>query len=60
VWVFLVWAIGSSVVGLAAILVVLWAMRRMGRAQMIEDHSAGRSIVRAQAALEEIARFERE
>jgi hypothetical protein len=57
---FLWWAFACSVVGLAAVAMAVWMMRRMGYRKNIEDESAGRSIVRAQAALDEIARFERE
>lgn len=57
---FLAWALTSSVVALALIVVTVLVMRRMGRTRALEDNSAGRSIVRAQAALDEIARFEHE
>ncbi|MGH8213950.1 MAG: hypothetical protein ACREPP_12060 [Rhodanobacteraceae bacterium] len=57
---FIRWAVASGFAGLISITVVVWAMRRMGHARKIEDNSAGRSVVRAQAALDEIARFERE
>lgn len=58
--VFMYWAIGSSLAGLATLLLIVWTMRWLGYARKIEDNSAGRSIVQAQAALDEIARFERE
>lgn len=54
------WALACGFAGLAVVVVVVWLMRRMGHGKKIEDESAGRSIVRAQAALDEIARFERE
>ncbi|HET7931449.1 MAG TPA: hypothetical protein VFL63_08690 [Rhodanobacteraceae bacterium] len=57
---FLAWALASSVIGMLAIGVVVWAMRRLGHGQRVEDESAGRSVTRAQAALDDIARFERE
>lgn len=57
---FVRWAIASGCVGLISILVVVWAMRRLGYGRKLDDYNAGRSIVRAQAALDEIARFERE
>lgn len=57
---FLVWAFGSSLAGLAAMILGTWLLLRMGYARKIDDNSAGRSIVRAQVALEELARFERE
>jgi len=43
-----------------AMVLVVWAMRRMGYASKIEDQSAGRSVRRAEAAFDEITRFERE
>lgn len=58
--VFLLWAISSSVVGCVAIVLVAWWLRRTRHAAAIEANIAGRSIMRAQAALDEIARFERE
>ena len=54
------WALASSLAALAAVAAVVWVMRRLGYARKIEDNSAGRSVLRAQAALDEIARFERE
>lgn len=57
---FIRWALASGFAGLISIAVVVWAMRRMGYARKVEEHSAGRSVLRAQAALDEIARFERE
>lgn len=57
---FIRWAVASGFAGLASIVVVVWAMRRMGYARKVEEHSAGRSVLRAQGALDEIARFERE
>jgi len=57
---FVGWAIACGFVGLISIAVVVWAMRRMGYGRKLDDYSAGRGIVRAQAALEEIARFERD
>lgn len=57
---FLVWAFASSLVGMLAIVSVVWAMRRLGLGKRVEDESAGRSVTRAQATLDEVARFERE
>lgn len=54
------WAIASGLTGLAVLVVVVWVMRRMGYGRKIEDQSAGRSVLRAEAVLDEIARFERE
>jgi hypothetical protein len=45
---------------LISIVVVVWVMRRMGHGRKLEDLSAGRSVLKAQAELDEIARFERE
>ena len=57
---FIRWALASGVAGLLAAAVVVWVMRRLGYGRKIDEASAGRSIVRAQAAIHEIARFERE
>lgn len=57
---FVLWGVASGAVGLLAMVVVVWVMRRMGYGQKLDDHNAGKGIVRAQAALDEIARFERE
>lgn len=57
---FMLWAISSSLVGLVAVALVVWLMRRAGMARKIEDNSAGRSVQKAEEALEKIARFERE
>lgn len=57
---FLRWTVACGLVGLAAVAVVVWAMRRSGHGRELEDHNAGRSIVRAQTTIDEIARFERE
>lgn len=57
---FMWWAISCSLAGLAACVLVVWLMRRAGLARRVEDSSAGRSVQKAEAVLEEIARFERE
>jgi hypothetical protein len=57
---FIRWGIASGFAGLISMVVLVWLMRRLGYGQKIEDESAGRSIVRTQAALDEIARFEQE
>ena len=54
------WAVACSLFGLAAIWSGVWLMRRRGWGRRFDDNSAGRSVTRAQAVLEEIARFERE
>jgi hypothetical protein len=57
---FMRWAVSSSLVGLAAVGLVVWLMRRAGLAHKIEENSAGRSVLNAEAVLDEIARFEHE
>ncbi len=57
---FMLWAVASGLVGLAGVMLVWWLMRRAGMARKIEDNAAGRSVQKAQAMLDEIARFERE
>lgn len=57
---FMLWAIASSLVGLAAVVLVVWLMRRAGMARKIEDSAAGRSLQKAEAMLVDIARFEQE
>lgn len=57
---FIRWGVATGLVGLMSVVAVAWTMRRMGLGGKIEDHSAGRSVVKAQAVLDEIARFERE
>ncbi len=57
---FMLWAIASSLVGLAAVVSVVWLMRRAGMARKIEDNAAGRSLQKAEAMLVDIARFEQE
>ena len=57
---FILWALACGLIGLAAVAVVVWAMRQFGYGHKIENESAGKSVVRAQAVLDEITRFERE
>lgn len=57
---FMLWALSSSLVGLAAVILVLWLMRRAGMARRIEDNAAGRSVQKAEAMLADIARFAQE
>jgi hypothetical protein len=57
---FMSWAISSSLAGLAACVLVVWLMRKAGMTRRMEDSAAGRSVQRAEAALQEVARFERE
>lgn len=56
---FVRWAVACSLVGLLAVLAVIWTMRRMGYGRVVDDRGAGRSLLRAEAVLEDIARFER-
>jgi len=57
---FVDWALSSSCVGLALVMVVNWLMRRMGYAHVIENNAVGRSVQRMDKFLDEIVRFERE
>lgn len=57
---FIRWTVASGLAGLVSLVAVVGVMRLLGHGSKVEEASAGRSIVRAQAALEEIARFERE
>jgi hypothetical protein len=57
---FMLWAIASSLVGLAGVVLVVWLMRRAGMARKIDDNAAGRSVQKAEAMLADIARFAQE
>lgn len=57
---FALWAIASSLVGLGGVALVVWWMRHAGNGSRLERHAAGNSVIRAQSALDEIARFEQE
>lgn len=57
---FLAWAFASSFIGVVLILGTVWALHRLGRGHAVADEAAGRSIRRAEATLDAIARFERE
>lgn len=54
------WAVLSGVAGLGVAGMAIWLAGRLGYARKLEDHAAGSSVLAAQAALDEIARFERE
>lgn len=57
------WFLVSAVVSVAVLFAIVFWSRRPGReklAQNLENNSAGRSVARAQAVLDEIERFERE
>lgn len=55
-----VWLALNGAFALALALLVYWLVRRAGRVRWLENNFAGRAIVKAETALEEIARFERE
>ena len=57
---FVYWSLSCALVGLAAVALVVWLMRRAGMARKMEDNAAGRSVQKAQAMLDELARFARE
>ena len=57
---FFYWSISSSFVGVVVVVAVVWLMRRAGMAKQIEDNAAGRGLQKAEAVLDEIARFEQE
>lgn len=57
---FLYWSLSSSLAGLAVVALVVWFMWRAGMAGRMEDHAAGRSVQKAQAMLDELARFAQE
>jgi len=57
---FLLWSLSSSVVGLLMVVLAVWLMRRLGHVRVLEDGAVGRSVRKAEAVLEEIARFERD
>ncbi|WP_266169548.1 hypothetical protein [Dyella subtropica] len=50
----------SGLVSLALALVAYWLLRRIGKRRWMEDNFAGKSVMRAEAMLEEIGNFERE
>ncbi|MGN2253609.1 hypothetical protein ACFWZ4_09545 [Frateuria sp. GZRe12] len=54
------WMTLSAGAGLAGVGVVVWVMRRTGHGRKLEDHTAGRSLQKAEAMLAEIERFQQE
>lgn len=54
------WLLSSAAISLALVALGYFLVRRLGRTKWLEDSHAGRSVVRTEAMLEEIARFERE
>ncbi len=54
------WLVVSGFVCLGVLLGIVFWSRRTGREKLLADSSAGRSVNRAQALLDEIERFERE
>jgi hypothetical protein len=57
---FIRWALASAIAGLILLVAVVAVIRLTGHGRKLDDYNAGRGIVRAQAALDEIARFERD
>jgi len=57
---FLLWSLSSGFIGLAVVMLTAWLARRLGHARAIENRAAGRSVQKAEAMLDEIARFEQE
>ena len=57
---FFLWSTGSSLVGVAIVVLAVWLMRRAGMARRMEDNAAGHSVRKAEAVLDEISRFEQE
>jgi hypothetical protein len=54
------WLLLCAAVSLAVVALAYALLRRFGRRRWLEDHFAGRTVQKAEAMLEEIARFERE
>lgn len=54
------WLVISGFVSLALVLLVFSVVRRTGHMRWVENQAAGKGVTRAQAMLDEIARFERE
>lgn len=57
---FIRWALLNGLVGIAAVMLTVWLARRLGFMRRLEDGVAGRSVQKAEAVLDELARFERE
>lgn len=57
---FIRWALLSGLVGIAAVMLTVWLARRLGLMRKLEDGVAGRSVQKAEAVLDEFARFEQE
>lgn len=56
----LVWMVLSVGIGVGAVFLARYVVRRLGHGRWLENSLAGGSIVKAEATLAEIARFERE
>ena len=54
------WMLLSGAVSLGVVALAYVVLRKLGRRRWLENNFAGGAIVKAEAALEEIARFERE
>lgn len=54
------WMALSAGTGLAGLALLVWVMRRTGHGRRLEDHTAGKSVQKAEALLAEIERFGQE
>ncbi|HKR77368.1 MAG TPA: hypothetical protein VJR95_11950 [Rhodanobacter sp.] len=54
------WLVSSVIVSLGVVMLAYVALRKLGHRRWLEDNFAGSAIRKAEAALEEIGRFERE
>ena len=57
---FMAWLLSSVVVAVGLVFLARFVVRRLGHGRWLENGLAGSAIVKAEAALEEMARFERE
>ena len=57
---FMAWLLSSVVVAVGLVFLARFVVRRLGYGRWLENGLAGSAIVKAEAALEEMARFERE
>lgn len=56
----LAWLLSTAAVSVGVVFLARWLVRRLGHGRWLENALAGGSIVKAEAVLAEIARFERE
>jgi len=54
------WLLMNGVFAVALAMLAFWLLRRFGHVRWLQHNFAGSAIRRAEAALDEIARFERE